>query len=70
MGLNLKNQAIKDFGITFGLSLPIGNFSKANIGVEIGKLGTKNAGLIEEKYTNIMLGFSLSDIWFIKRKYD
>lgn len=69
-GINLKNQAIKDFGITFGLGLPIGNFSKANIGVEIGKFGTKDAGLIEEKYTNIMLGFSLSDIWFIKRKYD
>jgi len=70
MGMNIKNQAIKDFGITFGLGLPIGNFSKANIGVEVGKMGTKNAGLIEEKYTNIMLGFSLSDIWFIKRKYD
>ncbi len=69
-GINLKNQNIKDFGITFGLGLPIGNFSKANIGVELGKLGTKNAGLIEEKYTAITIGFSLSDIWFIKRKYD
>ncbi len=27
-------------------------------------------GLIKENYANIMLGFSLSDVWFIKRKYD
>lgn len=69
-GLALKNQAIKDFGITFGLGLPLGVLSKVNIGVDMGGLGTTDAGLIKEKYTNIMLGFSLSDVWFIKRKYD
>lgn len=69
-GLALKNQAIKDFGITFGLGLPLGILSKLNIGVEVGQLGTQNAGLIKENYTNIMLGFSLSDVWFVKRKYD
>jgi hypothetical protein len=41
-----------------------------NIGVEIGQKGTTDAGLLKENYTNIMLGFSLSDVWFIKRKYD
>jgi len=69
-GLALKNQDIKDFGINFGIGLPLGVLSKVNIGVEVGGLGTTDAGLIKEKYTNIMLGFSLSDIWFIKRKYD
>lgn len=69
-GLTLKNQDIKDFGITFGIGLPLNVLSKVNIGVEIGSLGTTEAGLIKEKYTNIMLGFSLSDVWFIKRKYD
>lgn len=69
-GLTLKNQDIKDFGITFGIGLPLNVLSKVNIGVEIGSLGTTGAGLVEEKYTNIMLGFSLSDVWFIKRKYD
>lgn len=69
-GLILKNQSIKDFGITFGISLPLGVLSKVNLGVEVGNLGTTEAGLIKEKYTNIMLGFSLSDVWFVKRKYD
>ena len=48
----------------------MGILSKINIGVELGRLGTTNAGLVEEDYANIMLGFSLSDVWFIKRKYD
>ena len=69
-GLKLNNQDVKDFGITFGLGLPVNVLSKINIGVELGQMGTNNAGLIKENYTNIMLGFSLSDIWFIKRKYD
>jgi hypothetical protein len=69
-GLVLKNQPIEDFGITFGLGLPVGGVSKINIAVELGQLGTLDGGLIKENYTNIMLGFSLSDIWFIKRKYD
>ncbi len=69
-GLELKNQAVKDFGITFGIGLPVNVLSKINIGVEIGQMGTNEAGLIKDNYTNIMLGFSLSDIWFIKRKYD
>ena len=69
-GLVLNNQPIEDFGITFGLGLPVGGMSKINIAVELGQLGTLDGGLIKENYTNIMLGFSLSDIWFIKRKYD
>ena len=69
-GLVLNNQPIEDFGITVGLGLPVGGLSKINIGVELGQLGTLNGGLIKENYANIMLGFSLSDIWFIKRKYD
>ena len=69
-GLVLNNQPIEDFGITFGLGLPVGGLSKINIGVELGQLGTLDGGLIKENYANIMLGFSLSDVWFIKRKYD
>jgi len=69
-GLVLKNQAIKDFGINFGLGLPVGGLSKINIGFEWGQLGTANDGLLKENYTNISIGFSLSDVWFIKRKYD
>jgi hypothetical protein len=47
-----------------------GTFSNINIGLEIGKRGTKYYNLVEENYINISVGLSLSDKWFVKRKFD
>ncbi|WP_396155459.1 hypothetical protein [Flavobacterium sp.] len=70
-GLVLQNKSITDFAGTFGLGLPLGGtFSNINIGLEIGKRGTKYNNLVEENYVNISVGLSLSDKWFVKRKYD
>jgi hypothetical protein len=70
-GLLLNNEQINNYGITFGLGLPVtGSFSNINLGVEFGKRGTTNAGLIEENYLNVSIGLSLNDKWFVKRKYE
>jgi hypothetical protein len=70
-GLNINQEAIKEFGITFGMGLPVGDlFSNANIGFEIGKRGTTNSNLIQENFINLQLSLSLNDKWFGKRKYD
>ena len=69
-GIVINEKSIKDFSISSGVGLPIGGLSKVNIGLEYGKTGTKSNNLIEENYIIISLGLSLSDIWFIKRKYD
>ncbi|MDG2371037.1 MAG: hypothetical protein P8L83_00270 [Flavobacteriaceae bacterium] len=69
-GYLVNNQLIKENGITFGLGLPMASYSNTNVTFEFGKLGTKNNNLIEENYWAIRLGFSLNDIWFIKRKYN
>lgn len=70
-GIILNNTSINDSGITFGLGLPIaGIFSSANFGFEYGKRGTTSNGLIQENYMNLSLSLSLSDRWFIKRKYN
>jgi long-subunit fatty acid transport protein len=70
-GLIINNEAINNYGITFGLGLPLGgSFSNINIGFEYGKRGTTNAGLIEENYTNLFISLSLNDRWFVKRKYE
>lgn len=72
-GLNIKNESIKEFGMSFGVGLPVGGaraFNNANFGIEIGKRGTKNSNLIEESFVNFQLSLSLNDRWFNKRKYD
>jgi hypothetical protein len=69
-GLMFNNQSIKETGISFGVSLPMSGFSNTNIGVEFGKRGSQDNGLIQESYWNLIVGLSLNDIWFIKRKFN
>ncbi|TBN02687.1 hypothetical protein EYD45_11200 [Hyunsoonleella flava] len=66
-----NKQQIKEFGISFGVGVPVGDFgSNANIGLEIGRRGTTNNNLIEENFINFQISLSLNDRWFQKRKYD
>jgi hypothetical protein len=71
-GLVLNNEHITEFGISFGMGLPIGSrsgFSNANIGLEYGQRGTTNNGLIQESFFSLSIGLSLNDKWFTPRKY-
>ena len=68
---------LNSYGITFGAGLPIRRYSYAefnrnnvvNASVEFGQRGNRNM-LLRENYFRFSVSFSLSDIWFIKRKYD
>jgi hypothetical protein len=70
-GLVIQDKSITDFAANIGLGIPLsGTFTNINIGLEIGKRGTKYYNLVEENYINISVGLSLSDKWFVKRKFD
>ena len=70
-GIVVDGHDINEFGISFGVGLPVGRlFSNINLGVEIGKRGTTDFGLIQENFVNTFLSFSLNDRWFEKRLYD
>ncbi|MFT4576595.1 MAG: hypothetical protein ACI9SI_001523 [Polaribacter sp.] len=65
---------VNDFGISFGLGLPLRSTSNLNLGVEYGKKGTTMNNLIQENYFNFKLSLSLNAVgnlaWFQKRKID
>ena len=68
-GMIVNDVDINNFGITFGLGLPMGrSFSNINLGFELGRRGTTKANLVEESYFKINVGLSLNDRWFQKRK--
>ena len=68
-GMLVNDVDINNFGITFGLGLPLGrSFSNLNLGFEFGRRGTTRADLIEESYFKFNVGLSLNDRWFQKRK--
>jgi long-subunit fatty acid transport protein len=70
-GLNINNTSIDEFGISFGVGLPVGRlFSNTNISFEYGQRGTSNFGLVKEEFFNISLSLSLNDKWFRKIKFN
>lgn len=70
-GLRINNEDIKEFGISFGVGLPVGRiFSNANLGFEIGTRGVDTANLVKEKFVKFQISLSLNDRWFEKRKFN
>jgi len=73
-GISLNNNSINQYGVEFGLGLPVGkakqNPTMMNIGVELGQRGTKDNNLFLENFAKIKIGFNLSDRWFKKTTYD
>lgn len=72
-------KKLPQFGASFGVGLPIANYRSSfaslnqatiiNLAFEYIKRGN-NDNLLKENMFRFTLGFSLSDLWFIKRKYD
>jgi len=70
-GLRINNEDIKEFGISFGVGLPVGRiFSNANVGFEIGTRGVDTANLVKENFIKFQMSLSLNDRWFEKRKFN
>ena len=73
--INLKgkddiNHNINKVGITAGMSLPLPRTqSKVNLAFEAGQYGTREGGLIQERYAKLSVGISVFEHWFQKRKY-
>lgn len=69
--LQLRGQRIDEFGISFGVGLPLPRTSSTiNMAVEVGSRGTKEQNLISENYVRFTLGLSIFERWFVIRKYE
>ena len=68
--LNFNGTKINEFGISFGLGFPMKKSKTGvDLGIEIGRRGTTDNLLIQENFVNILLGISIQEHWFHKRKY-
>lgn len=69
----LKKSGAELDALTFtaGLTIPMGRFRNAiNIGYEYRKHGTKNNGMILEKFHNVKVALNIREMWFVKSKFD
>jgi hypothetical protein len=69
--LIIGNQQVSDFGISFGVGLPVyRSNSTINISAELGKRGSTKNNMVRENYMKLNLSVNLYDFWFIKRRFD
>jgi hypothetical protein len=76
-GVSLENQPylvngnpVRDFGITFGMSLPVSRLSSLDVALKVGKKGDKTLNTVEENYIKLYFAITFNDQWFIKRRFD
>lgn len=68
--LELDNKQLNEFGISFGVGLPLSRTrSTINLGMELGRRGTTANNLIEETFFRFTAGFSILERWFEQRRY-
>lgn len=69
--LNLRGQHLQEQVVSFGFGLPMKRSGALlNLSAEFGQRGTTEEDLIQDNFARFKVGLVLSDIWFIKRKYD
>ena len=68
--LLLRGKQLNEYGVTIGFGLPLrGMKTMMNIGGQFGSRGTVQGDLIRETYFKFVLGFSIYERWFHKKKY-
>ena len=65
-----NGNQMREVGINFGLSLPVGRFSSVDLAMKYGKRGKIEETTIQEEVLKFGLGITFNDQWFIRRKYD
>lgn len=74
--IKVQNTDLPVYGVSLGMGLPIINYSRLssaqtimNIALEYIKRGN-NDNLLKENQFRLSFGLALSDLWFVRKKYD
>jgi hypothetical protein len=68
--LQLRGQHLREYAVSLGFGLPIrGIKTGINLSAEFATRGTTQSDLIKETSFNFVVGFSIYERWFVKRKY-
>ena len=71
--ININNVTVPNYYVSSGIGIPVGIgrlSSMVNISAQYGVLGTLKGNLLQQNYWRINFGFTFSDRWFQKFRYD
>lgn len=66
----VNDTDLTDIGVTFGATFPINAVSTIDSAFKLGWRGTTDNSLIRENYFQVVVGATINDRWFIKRRFD
>lgn len=74
-GVRINGIDMKEKGITFGISIKAPSKIKErvpvlDIGIALGERGTIENNLTKERFVTARIGMTISDRWFVRRKFD
>ena len=68
--LKLRGRQLNEYAFSLGFGLPLrGMKTTLNLAGQVGLRGTTQYGLIRETSFRFVVGFSIYDRWFVKKKY-
>jgi hypothetical protein len=67
--LELRGRRLNEYCVSAGFGLPLRGKTSIDISIQYGTHGTTEQNLIKESYLKFVIGFSIYERWFVKRKY-
>ena len=67
---SIGGVGISEYGVTFGVYLPISRMSNIDLGFSFGSRGDLGVGLLRERFGRMMIDISIGDIWFKPLRFD
>jgi hypothetical protein len=68
--LSLRGKQLSEYSVSLGFGFPLKSIrTMVNLGAQVGTRGTTAENLIRETYFKFILGFSIHEKWFVKKKY-
>lgn len=68
--LNLNDQSFNEFGISFGIGIPLRrSLSGINVGFEYSTRRTEAPGFMQEDFFRVNIGLNVYERWFVRRKF-
>ena len=66
----VNETVVNDFGINFGWSFPVSQGSSFDLGFRLGQRGNLNDVPLRERYFKALIGVTINDRWFVRRRFD
>lgn len=72
--IQVNNKLISDYQVSLGLGIPVGASryvsSMVNVALHYGQVAYNVPGVVKDNYFRVSFGFTFSDRWFQKFRYD